>query len=99
MASRKDTIMKAATRTAQQAHAAASKRISPPRGRVNSNSHRHCVVCWKPIPLESDPSICEGEDCERMHSRREKSRRRWTFLMYLGRAIFVGLLVFQLIAY
>jgi len=97
MASRKDTIMKAATRTAQQAHAAASKKVAKTRGRAKIDSHRHCVVCWKPIPLESEPPVCGEESCEKMHSLREKSRRRWTFLMYMGIAIFVGMLAFQLI--
>lgn len=97
MAGRKDTIMKAATRTAQQAHAAASRKVAKTRVRGNIDSHRHCVVCWKPIPLESEPAICGEEGCERMHALREKSRRRWTFLMYMGVAIFVGMLALQLI--
>jgi hypothetical protein len=32
-----------------------------------------------------------------MFERREKSRKRFTFLMYFGIAIFVGLLAFQII--
>ena len=83
MASRKDTILKAAKRTAKQAHAAASKRGSKTRTRVGIEPHRHCSVCWKPISLESE--------------RREKSRKRFSFLMYFGIAIFVGLLAFQII--
>ena len=97
MSSRKDTIMKAAKRTAQEAQAAASRRGLKPRGRVNTDPHRHCVVCWKPIPLEMDPAICSDEDCGSMHERRERSRRRWTFLMYFGIAIFVGMLALQIV--
>lgn len=96
MASRKDTIMKAAKRTAKQAQEAASRRVPKTRREVNTDPHRHCVVCWKPIPLESDPAICHEEDCGGMHERRERSRRRWAFLMYLGIAIFVGMLAFQI---
>ena len=55
MASRKDTILKAAKRTAKQAHAAASKRGSKSRARVGVEPHRHCSVCWKPISLDSAP--------------------------------------------
>ncbi len=97
MASRKDTIMKAAKRTAKQAHAAASRKGNKTRVGVNIESHRHCSVCWKPIHLESDPAICGDDGCSSMFERREKSRKRFTFLMYLGIVIFVGLLAFQVI--
>jgi predicted nucleic acid-binding Zn ribbon protein len=97
MASRKDTILKAAKRTAKQAHAAASKKSSKYRTRVAIEPHRHCSVCWKPISLESDPAICGDDDCYSIFERREKSRKRFTFLMYFGIVIFVGLLVFQVI--
>ncbi len=96
MASRKDTIMKAAKRTAKQAQEAASRRSPNTRRGVNTDSHRHCVVCWKPIPLESDPAICHEEGCGEIQERRERSRRRWTFLMYFGIAIFVAMLAFQI---
>ena len=98
MASRKDTILKAAKRPAKQAHDAASSRGSGKLGRFNAEPHRHCVVCWKPIPLDSDPAICVDESCEKMHSRREKSRKRFSVLLYLGVAIFIGMLAIQLIA-
>ena len=97
MASRKDTILKAAKRTAKQAHAAASKRSTKARTRVGVEPHRHCSVCWKPISLDSEPPICGDESCQTMFDRREKSRKRFSFLMYFGIAIFVGLLVLQLI--
>jgi predicted nucleic acid-binding Zn ribbon protein len=97
MASRKDTILKAAKRTAKQAHAAASKRGHKSKTRVNIEPHRHCSVCWKPISLESDPAICDDDGCSTMYERREKSRKRFTFLMYFGIVIFVGLLAFQVI--
>ncbi|HJM24624.1 MAG TPA: DUF2116 family Zn-ribbon domain-containing protein [Candidatus Thalassarchaeaceae archaeon] len=97
MTSRKDTILKAAKRTAKQAHAAASRKGKNSRTRVNIESHRHCSVCWKPIALECDPAICGDEGCSSMYNRREKSRQRFTFLMYFGIAIFVGLLAFQVI--
>ncbi|MDG1541005.1 MAG: DUF2116 family Zn-ribbon domain-containing protein [Candidatus Thalassarchaeaceae archaeon] len=97
MTSRKDTILKAAKRTAKQAHAAASKRGSKSRTRVGIEPHRHCTVCWKPISLDSEPAICGDDGCETMFERREKSRKRFTFLMYFGIAIFVGLLAFQII--
>jgi predicted nucleic acid-binding Zn ribbon protein len=75
MASRKDTILKAAQRTAKQAHAAASKRGYKSKTRVNIEPHRHCSVCWKPISLESDPAICGDDGCLSMYERREKSEQ------------------------
>ena len=96
MTSRKDTILKAAKRTAKQAHAAASKRGSRSRSRVGVEPHRHCSVCWKTISLDSEPSICGDQNCQEMFERREKSRKRFSFLMYFGIAIFVGLLALQI---
>jgi predicted nucleic acid-binding Zn ribbon protein len=97
MTSRKDTILKAAKRTAKQAQAAASNRGSKTRTKVGIEPHRHCSVCWKPIPLDSEPPICGDENCQTMFERREKSRKRFSFLMYFGIAIFVGLLAVQIL--
>ncbi len=95
MTSRKDTILKAAKRTAKQAHEAASKRSQRSKTMVNIEPHRHCSVCWKPISLVSEPAICGDASCSSMFERRERSRKRFSFLMYLGIAIFVGLLAVQ----
>ena len=97
MTSRKDIIMKAAKRTAKQAQVAASRRTPGTRSRIEAEPHRHCVVCWKPISLESEPAICNDLNCETVNERRERSRKRWAFLMYSGVAIFVGMLVVQVV--
>ncbi|MAS80494.1 MAG: hypothetical protein CMA28_02595 [Euryarchaeota archaeon] len=97
MTSRKDIIMKAAKRTAKQAQVAASRRTPRTRSRIEAEPHRHCVVCWKPISLESEPAICNDLNCETVNERRERSRKRWAFLMYSGVAIFVGMLVIQVV--
>ena len=97
MVSRKDTIMRAAKRTAKQAQVAASRRTSKIRGRIETAPHKHCVVCWAPISLESEPAICNDLNCETVNERRERSRKRWAFLMYSGVAIFVGMLVLQVV--
>ncbi len=97
MTSRKDIIMKAAKRTAKQAQVAASRRTPRTRSRIETEPHRHCVVCWKPISLESEPAICNDLNCETVNERRERSRKRWAFLMYSGVAIFVGMLVVQVV--
>ena len=97
MTSRKDIIMKAAKRTAKQAQVEASRRTPRTRSRIEAEPHRHCVVCWKPISLESEPAICNDLNCETVNERRERSRKRWAFLMYSGVAIFVGMLVIQVV--
>lgn len=97
MASRKDTILKAAKRTAKQAHAAAANRGQKSRLSAKVEPHRHCSVCWKPIPLDIEPAICGKESCTSMYERRERSRKRFTLLMYAGIVIFVGLLALQVI--
>ena len=97
MSSRKDTILKAAKRTAKQAHAAAANRGQKSRVSNKVEPHRHCSVCWNPIPLDREPAICGEEGCSSMYERREKSRKRFTFLMYAGIVIFVGLLALQII--
>jgi len=95
--SRKDTILKAAKRTAREAREAATRR-SPNIRRANiSDMHRHCVVCWKPIPLDAEPPICEKEACFETHGKREKSRKRLTFMLYLFPAIALSLVLLQLV--
>ena len=96
MSSRKETILKAAKRTAKHAHAAASKKVQKSRVSIGIDPHRHCSVCWKPIPLDSEPAICSSVECSTIFERREKSRRRFSFVMYLGIAIFVGMLGIQI---
>ena len=53
--SRKDTILRAAKRTAKEARAAASSRRGKNRAKIGVEPHRHCVVCWTPVPLEEEP--------------------------------------------
>ena len=98
--SRKDTILKAARRTAQEARAAASRRKDTPARRhaeSGAKPHRHCVVCWTPIPLDSDPPICSKDDCATMQDKKERSRRRLTFMMYLFPAIAVFFVILEVV--
>ena len=95
MASRKDTILKAAQRTAKQAHSAATQRRKshhPESTWIHTDIARFAgnQFLWKATP------ICGDGDCVRMYERREKSRKRFSFIMYLGIAVFVGMLVVQI---
>jgi len=99
--SRSDRIAKAARRTAQEARDAASKRKKEEkRKRSNSamsiDSHRHCVVCWTPITLDSDPAVCSEEACIQKNEKREASRKRLTIMMYLFPGIAILLLLLQM---
>ena len=99
--SRTDRIAKAARRTAQEARDAASKRKKEEkRKRSNSamsiDSHRHCVVCWTPITLDSDPAVCSEEACIQKNEKREASRKRLTIMMYLFPGIAILLRHLQL---
>ena len=100
MLSRKETILKAARRTAQEARAAASRRRDAPSSRQAESgvrSHRHCVVCWTPIPLDNDPPLCDKDDCATMQEKKERSRRRLTFMMYLFPAIAVFFVILEVL--
>jgi len=88
--SRKKKIQEMATRTASQARQMASKdRKRSARSTLASGTkpHRHCSVCWAPIPLDSDPPVCDSEECEKTHEKREGSRKRLTIMLYLFPAI------------
>ncbi len=99
--SRADKIAKAARRTAQEARDAASKRRQEERRKRANNSlsvdaHRHCVVCWSPIPLDRDPAVCAESSCIEKNEKREASRKRLTLMMYLFPGIAILLLILQL---
>ena len=93
---RKEIIAKAATRTASQARETAARE----RGRSKRSSsasgvsaHRHCSVCWTPIPLNADPPVCSDEECEATYEKREASRKRLTIMLYLFPAIAILLAI------
>ncbi|MBL20611.1 MAG: hypothetical protein CMB42_01925 [Euryarchaeota archaeon] len=57
------------------------------RGRNTMTPHRHCIVCWTPIPLDRDPAICRADECAKINVKREASRKRFTVMLYLFPAI------------
>ncbi|MDP7002900.1 MAG: DUF2116 family Zn-ribbon domain-containing protein [Candidatus Thalassarchaeaceae archaeon] len=94
--SRKDAILKAAKRTAREAREAASRKNPGRFQRTQGDPHRHCVVCWSPIPLDREPPICGNVECSEMHEKRERSRKRLTIMMYLFPAIAVFFVILQI---
>ncbi len=94
--SRKDRIAKAATRTAAQARDTAARERGRSKRSTSASGvspHRHCTVCWAPIPLKADPPVCSNEECEATHDKREGSRKRLTIMLYLFPAIAILLAV------
>ena len=65
--SKADRYSKMATRTANQAREAAANAKDRQKYQraiqgMNIESHRHCVICWTPIPIKSEPAVCDNND-------------------------------------
>jgi predicted nucleic acid-binding Zn ribbon protein len=101
--SRADRIANAGRRTAKDAREAASKRRQSEKRKISNKSmdirpHRHCVVCWRPISLESEPAVCDDEECIENNKKRESSRKRLTIMLYLFPGIAILLIFLQLMS-
>ena len=94
--SRKDTILRAAQRTAKEAREAASRK-SKRKEKSGVSPHRHCSICWKPITLESHPPVCNNIECEDSWKKKDKSRKRLTIMMYFFPAFAILLLVINIL--
>ena len=100
--SQRDRIMRDAQRTAGEAREVAKRgREAHEKERVKRNfstpDHRHCSVCWAPIPLDEDPSVCSNPECGETRRKRESSRKRLTVMLYLFPAIAILLVFLQVI--
>jgi predicted nucleic acid-binding Zn ribbon protein len=94
--SRKDKIAKAATRTAAQARETAARERGRSKRSTSASGispHRHCSVCWAPIPLKAEPPVCSDEECEATNEKRMASRKRLTIMLYLFPAIAILLAI------
>ena len=100
--SQRDRIMRDAQRTAVEAREAAKRgRDAQKRERAKRSfsppDHRHCSVCWAPIPLDEDPPVCSDSECGEPRRKRESSRKRLTVMLYLFPAIAILLVFLQVI--
>ena len=98
--SRKEKIQKAAQRTAGEAREAAKRqrdgeRLARERRKFATTAHRHCSVCWTPIPLDEEPPICSDAECAEKQQKRESSRKRLTVMLYLFPGIAILLVMLQ----
>ena len=100
--SQRDRIMRDAQRTAVEAREAAKRgRDAQKRERAKRSfstpDHRHCSVCWAPIPLDEDPPVCSDSECGETRRKRESSRKRLTVMVYVFPAIAILLVFLQVI--
>jgi len=98
--SRREKIQKAAQRTAGEARQAAkrqrdSERQTRARRNFATADHRHCSVCWAPIPLDTEPPVCSDAECAEKQQKREASRKRLTVMLYLFPGIAILLVLLQ----
>ncbi len=98
--SRREKIQKAAQRTAGEARQAAkrqrdSERQARARRDFATADHRHCSVCWAPIPLDTEPPVCSDAVCAEKQQKREASRKRLTVMLYLFPGIAILLVLLQ----
>ena len=49
--------------------------------------HKHCRVCFQPIPLSADPRVCKDQECIDKNIQDEKNQRTVRTLMF----VFFGL--------
>lgn len=57
--------------------------------------HKHCSNCGRAIPAEND--LCGREECERAWGQLTKRRARTQLIFYAGAAVFLLLLMYQLL--
>ena len=99
--SRREKIQKAAQRTAGEAREAAkrqrdSKRQARARRDFSATDHRHCSVCWTPIPIDAEPPVCSDTECAEKQQKRESSRKRLTVMLYLFPGIAILLVLLEI---
>ena len=91
-----ERLKKAIARTAESAKKKVQELSSNPKSSKYVGPHRHCVICYTPIALESDPAICNDSSCEEKHATRERSRKRLNIMLYLFPAIAIMLFLLQM---
>lgn len=47
--------------------------------------HKHCRICQKAIPVNSEPRVCKAVECQEQNDkdkRNEKQMRIWMFIFF-----------------
>ena len=89
-----ERLRKEVERTAQGAKKKNSLSLPDnPQSKNYVAPHRHCVVCSKPIHVDSDPAICSDSECISKNESRERSRKRLNVMLYLFPGIAIMLFV------
>ncbi|HJM54651.1 MAG TPA: DUF2116 family Zn-ribbon domain-containing protein [Poseidonia sp.] len=65
-----------------------AKKSSQFVGSVSGNKmqpHKHCRICFQPIPLSSEPRVCKEQECINKNTQDEKNQRSvriWMFVFF-----------------
>ncbi len=86
----------AVEQTAETTKKSVTKLSKNPKSSKYVAPHRHCVVCYTPIPRDADPPHCGAQPCKSKHERNEKSRKRLNLMLYLFPAIAIMLFLLPL---
>ncbi len=91
-----DRLKKAIAKTAEGAKKKVKELSMNPKSSKYVAPHRHCVICYIPIPLESEPPICSDDSCSENQASKERSRKRLNIMLYLFPAIAIMLFLLPL---
>ncbi len=92
-----ERLKKAIADTAKTTKKVVKQISANPKSAKHIAPHRHCVVCYAPIPLEADPAHCGEQSCFETHAKREKSRKRLNLMLYLFPGIAIMLFLSQIL--
>ncbi|MBO58439.1 MAG: hypothetical protein CMA77_05540 [Euryarchaeota archaeon] len=91
-----ERLKKAIAKTAQDAKKKVQELSINPKSSKYVAPHRHCVICYIPIAIESEPPICTDSSCSEKHASKERSRKRLNIMLYLFPAIAIMLFLLPL---
>tara|TARA_B100001750_G_scaffold242966_1_gene257301 strand:- start:3270 stop:3566 length:297 start_codon:yes stop_codon:yes gene_type:complete len=86
-----ERLKQAIAKTAKDAKKKVQELSINPKSSKYVAPHRHCVICYKPIAVESEPPICGDSSCVEEQASKERSRKRLNIMLYLFPAIAIML--------
>ena len=86
-----ERLKKAIAKTAEGAKKKVKELSMNPKSSKYVAPHRHCVICYIPIPLESAPPICSDDSCSENQASKELN-----IMLYLFPAIAIMLFLLPL---
>lgn len=96
MSKMEEKLKAAVQQTAEATKKGIGKISKNPKSSKYVAPHRHCVVCYAPIPTDADPPHCGASPCAAKNQKNEKSRKRLNLMLYLFPAIAIMLFLLPL---